>query len=232
MSAPVLLDLFCKAGGATKGYQRAGFHVVGVDIEPQPHYCGDRFIKGDALAFLKMVTRGFLRFDAVHASPPCHDHSTVTGRNRKASGEKGTGWMLAATVAELAKLDVPWVVENVEGAKMPTSHAVVRYCGSSFGLDVRRHRLFATNVPLMVPPCDHSWQTPRFRSLDSRRPAGSLATVVGVHGHLNYPGEFPLRCAAMGIDWMTNDELSQAIPPAYTEHIGRQLMAHVLERAA
>ena len=87
-----LVDLFCKAGGATAGYQRAGFYVVGVDIEPQPNYCGDEFVQADALTF------PLDGFDAVHASPPCHDHSTVTGRNRRAQGSKGTGWMLTAAI--------------------------------------------------------------------------------------------------------------------------------------
>lgn len=215
---PRLLDLFCGAGGAGMGYARSGFEVVGVDIEPQPHYPFE-FHQADAMTY------PLDGFDAVHASPPCHDHSTVTGRNRKADGYKGTAWMLDGTVARLLPLSVPWVVENVEGATMPPSAYWFRLCGSAFGLDVRRHRRFASNVSVLAPPCAHQLQPPRFRSLDSRRKPGSLATVVGVHGHLNYPGEFALRCAAMGIDWMTNDELSQAIPPAYTEWIGEQLLA-------
>jgi DNA (cytosine-5)-methyltransferase 1 len=115
----------------------------------------------------------------------------------------------------------------VETAEMPAALDRFRLCGSSFGLDVRRHRWFVSNVVILSPQCEHHWQRPRFRSLDSRRKPGSLASVVGVHGHLNYPGEFALRCKAMGIDWMTNAELSQAIPPAYTEFIGRQLLAHI-----
>lgn len=218
MTRPRLLDLFCGAGGAAMGYHRAGFDVVGVDIADQPHYPFE-FHQGDAM------TWPLDGFDAIHASPPCHDHSTVSGRNRKAAGPKGTRWMLDATVRRLVATGLPWVVENVEGASMPPSVSVYRLCGSSFGLDVRRHRLFASNVALLVPACDHSWQTPRFRSLDSR--SSGLASVVGVHGHLNYAGEFELRCKAMGIDWMPNDRLSQAIPPAYTEFIGGQLLAHL-----
>lgn len=220
---PRLLDLFCGAGGAARGYQLAGFHVTGVDIRPQPRYAGDEFIEGDALDYARTHAWGF---DAIHASPPCQDHSNVTGRNRKASGPKGTGWMLAETVRLLVELGRPWVVENVETATWPPDVYGVLLCGSSFGLDVRRHRWFATNVPMLAPPCDHTWQKPRFRSLDSRSATG-LASVVGVHGHLNYAGELELRCAAMGIDWMTTDELSQAIPPAYTHFIGEQLIAHL-----
>lgn len=217
MSRPRLLDLFCGAGGAGVGYHRAGFDVVGVDIVDQPNYPFE-FHRADAMTF------DLAGFDAIHASPPCHDHSNVTGRNRRAAGAKGTGWMLAATVDRLAGLEVPWVVENVETAAMPPSVYRVKLCGSSFGLDVRRHRWFASNRFLLAPPCAHHLQVPRFRSLDSRRPHGALASVVGVHGHLNYPGEKELREAAMGIDWMTTVELAQAIPPAYTSFIGQQML--------
>lgn len=221
---PKLLDLFCKAGGAAMGYHRAGFDVVGVDVEPQPNYPFE-FHQADATTF---PLEGFA---AVHASPPCHDHSNVTGRDRKTKGLKGTGWMLEHTIERLSAAGVPWVVENVEAAQFPEGTMKVRLCGSSFGLDLRRHRWFASNMPLSAPPCDHSWQTPRFRSLSMKRHReGKLASVVGVHGHLNYAGEFEIRCAAMGIDWMTSDELSQAIPPAYTEHIGHQLRALLAQR--
>lgn len=218
---PVLLDACCKAGGATRGYQQAGFYVVGVDIEPQPNYVGDEFIQADAM---DVLAGDLSRYAAIHASPPCHDHSTVTGRNRKAEGTKGTGWMLNATLALLRPLTVPWVVENVGSADMSAGGAWFTLCGSSFGLNVQRHRRFASNVAVLAPPCAHHLQPPRFRSLDSRRGAGALARVVGVHGHLNYPGEKELREEAMGIDWMTTAELAQAIPPAYTEWIGDHLL--------
>jgi DNA (cytosine-5)-methyltransferase 1 len=111
-------------------------------------------------------------------------------------------------------------MENVEGAPIRNGFML---CGSSFGLDVRRHRLFESSVLILSPGCFHSRQTPRFRTLDSRR-KGRMACVVGVHGHLNYPGEKELREKAMGIGWMDTKELSQAIPPAYTEFIGKQLI--------
>jgi DNA (cytosine-5)-methyltransferase 1 len=164
-------------------------------------------------------------FDAIHASPPCHAYSTVTGRNRH--NRRRYADLVTPTRDWLRAWDLPYVIENVPGA--PLVNAIM-LCGSSFGLDVRRHRLFESNVGIMALPCAHGLQTPRFRSLDSRM-AGKLATVVGVHGHLNYPGEFALRCEAMGIDWMTNAELSQAIPPAYTEHIGHYLLAELTARA-
>ena len=220
-----LLDLFCGAGGCARGYQMAGFHVTGVDINPQPRYVGDAFVRADALEYL--ASADLSGYDVIHASPPCHDHSNVSGRNRKAAGPKGTGWMLTATLRQLQRLAMPYVVENVETADFPVDLYRVKLCGSSFGLNVRRHRWFASNVAMLTPPCAHHWQKPRFRSLDSRRPAGSLATVVGVHGHTNYAGEFELRCAAMDIDWMTPEELTQAIPPAYTAFIGEALMEHL-----
>lgn len=215
-----VLDLFCGAGGASMGYRMAfgpDVEIVGVDIAPQPRY-PFTFVQADATTF------DVGGFDFAHASPPCHDHSRSTGTSRKQVGPKGTGWMLGHTVDRLRAAGVPWVVENVEGAKMPPSQHEFRLCGSMFGLDVRRHRLFATDLPLSAPPCNHPAQTPRFRSLQSKnRKAGVLASVVGVHGHTQYAGEFELRCAAMGIDWMTNDELCQSIPPAYTRWIGGQI---------
>lgn len=231
---PRLLDLFCGAGGASMGYHRVGFDVVGVDINPQPNYPFE-FWQADALDVLRFVKRwpSLSTFDAIHASPPCHDHANVTGRDRKANGEKGTGWMLAATLEALSRLPVPWVVENVETAEFPGTFYRYRLCGSSFGLDLRRHRWFASNIAVLAPPCDHGWQTPRFPSLAKKqREAGRLASVVGVHGHCNYAGERELRERAMQIDWMNPDELTQAIPPAYTVFIGSQLLVHLASEAA
>lgn len=215
MSRPRLLDLFCCAGGAGTGYFRAGFDVVGVDIAPHPRYPFP-FYQADALAFLAAHGR---EYDAIHASPPCQKFSRVSGRSRKRMTRVYPD-LIAPIRALLREIGKPYVIENVEGAPLLTP---VLLCGSMFLLDVRRHRLFESNVLLFAPSCNHWSQRPRFRTLDSRR-RGQMAAVIGVHGHINYAGEFPLRCAAMGIDWMTNDELSQAIPPAYTEFIGRQLL--------
>lgn len=215
---PVILDLFCGAGGAAKGYADAGFTVVGIDMEPQPNYPYE-FIQGDALDALALID---FTPDVVHASPPCQAYSPASGRARK----RGTIHKdLVAPTRELLVSgfpECPYVMENVPGAPLI---APVQLCGSSFGLDVRRHRLFEANWLLRPLPCDHSWQTPRFRSLSAAaHKAGKLASVVGVHGNLNYAGEREIREKAMDIDWMTPYELTQSIPPAYTEYIGRQLL--------
>lgn len=200
-----LLDLFCGAGGAAVGYHRAGFDVVGVDINPQPRY-PFTFVQADA------VTYPLDRFDAVHASPPCQDHSSLA----HLAGSHDTGWMLRATVERLAAWGGPWVVENVVGADLP---GALRLCGSEFGLRsgrrlLRRHRLFASNVFLMGAGGCHC--------------RGHL--IGGVYGQgsgIRNKRGFQLTLApareAMGIDWMTRRELSQAIPPAMTQHIGEQL---------
>jgi DNA (cytosine-5)-methyltransferase 1 len=209
---PRLLDLFCGAGGAAMGYHRAGFDVVGIDIAPQPHY-PFHFVQADAL---EVDLDGF---DVIHASPPCQGYSTQT-QHRSRHPQ-----LIVAVRERLIAAGVPYVIENVEAARWAMVDPV-RLCGSAFGLDLRRHRLFEANLPFVVPPCDHRWQTPRFRSLDiASVRAGRLATVVGVHGHINYVGEFDLRCRAMEIDWMTNAELVEAVPPAYTEHLGHQIAA-------
>lgn len=217
-----MLDLFCGGGGCSEGYRRAGFtELVGVDIVRQRDYPFE-FVLADALTF------PFDGFDAVHASPPCKRFTTAANRDRGALRLFDPHEDLLAPMLERLRREldgrVPWVVENVPAAPMPAGS--VRYCGSSFGLDVRRHRLFASNVTLTAPPCDHGWQTPRFQSLDtSRARAGLLASVVGVHGHLQGGSDTDeLRQRALGIDWLTGETLAQAIPPAYTEHIGRQLI--------
>jgi DNA (cytosine-5)-methyltransferase 1 len=209
-----MLDLFCGAGGASKGYADAGFEVVGVDLRPQPNYPYE-FVQADALTF------PLGGFDAIHASPPCQGYSTQTQHRDRHER------MIDPVRERLLHAAVPFVIENVEGARKFLRDPI-RLCGSSFGLDIRRHRYFEANWPLVGRPCNHAWQTPRFRSLNiAMVRAGKLASVVGVHGHINYVGEFPIRCAAMGIDWMTNDELVESIPPAYTEFIGDQLRGHL-----
>lgn len=204
---PLLLDLFCKAGGCTKGYQRAGFRVVGVDIEPQPRYCGDEFHQADAMQFLREHHR---RFQAVHASPPCQRFSRAALRAGTAHRHPD---LLTPTRSCLQSVGLPFIIENVPGAPLRTWF---KLCGTMFGLKVRRHRYFEVNwdLPVLHPfRCDHSYR---------------VFSVFG-HGSGNKNrsdyGTVAEWKDAMGIDWMIRDELSQAIPPAYTEYIGRQLMA-------
>lgn len=206
-----LLDLFCGAGGASMGYHRAGFTVVGVDIKPQPRYPFE-FIQADALDF------DVSGFDVIHASPPCQAFTAYKRRPNHVGEYPDLIW---PTRQKLIASGVPWVIENIPRAPLLDP---ITLCGSSFGLDVRRHRLFESNVPMLAPPCDHGWQTPRFPQATNRK---NLRRTVEV-GVYRIP--LAVQQAAMGIDWMKLDELSEAIPPAYTEWIGQHLMAAVEQR--
>jgi len=211
---PRLLDLFAGAGGCTEGFRRAGFEVVGVDIEPHSDYPGE-LIVADALDVLADIA--FLRqFRVVAASPPCPRYSTITPAATRDQHPD-----LIGPVRDLLRAGGGvYVIENVPGA--PLDHPVM-LCGRAFGLRVRRHRLFESNVFLMSPGC----------ACDATPPIG----VYGDHpedSHFLRPNgtERGRRAqtlaeaqTAMGIDWMTNwDDLTDAIPPAYTEHIGGQLI--------
>jgi DNA (cytosine-5)-methyltransferase 1 len=223
VSAPLLLDLFCKAGGATHGYQRAGFRVVGVDIAPQPNYCGDAFVQADALTF------PLDGFDAIHASPPCQADLKGLGIvNRRRGRDYAHASHTDAVRARLVAAGVPYVIEQPQqGAKLINP---VVYCGSSFGLPIRRHRQFECSALVLAPPCDHGWQTEKkYWTSWVKNGVRQRATVVQVYGN---GGERHEWGPALGIGWMTPEELTQAIPPAYTEHLGRQLLAHVLDRRA
>ena len=183
--------------------------MVGVDIEPQPNYPFE-FHQADAMTF------PLDGFDVVHASPPCQ---SFTAYRRRGDGV-GDGYPnLIPQVRELLQATgLPYVIENVGGAPLENPTML---CGSSFGLDVRRHRFFESNVALLAPPCNHSWQTPRFPQATNRT---NLRRTVEV-GVWRIPLETQQQ--AMGIDWMNLRELSEAIPPAYTEHIGSQLLEAV-----
>ncbi len=214
---PRLLDLFCGAGGAAVGYSRAGFEVVGVDLAPQPHYPFE-FIQADALIVLGALNDGAYyeeRIDAIHASPPCQLWSSTTpDRSEHVDLITPLRPLLEAT-------GLPYVIENVPGA--PLVNPVV-LCGSSFGLKVRRHRLFETNWPLLVPPCSH----------------GQQGQPVGVYGEGSSKGQKRGRkadneaevLAVMEMPWADRAGATQAIPPAYTELIGHQLMSHLKARTA
>lgn len=225
-----LLDLFCKAGGASMGYARAGFTVVGVDIEPQPNY-PFKFHQGDALEFIARYGRGF---HAVAGSPPCQGYSVT----RYVTGRTDHFRLIGPVRDAMRQTGRPYVIENVESGDVRAEmRDPVRLCGSSFGLRVRRHRLFEANWTLEGLPCDHGWQDAdkKFKIHMSRSRGGSrMSGVVPVFGNHQVIHEGPrphdiskerdLCREVMGIPWMTKPELNQAIPPAYTEHIGLQLM--------
>lgn len=240
---PKLLDLFCGAGGAGMGYHRAGFEVVGIDSKPQPRY-PFKFIQADALDYVAQY--GWM-FDAIHASPPCQAYSIITPNKTNHVD------LIPQTRFWLESIGAPYVIENVYGAKNTLRNPVM-LCGADFELKVYRHRLFESNVLLMTfPHQPHHDNTPRVghgvsskgfisvtsggKSLEvkvnpaARRRSGvwgiSEKGFVSVCGH--FSGVEYCRFA-MGIDWMLARELSQAIPPAYTEYIGRQLMRAVEHR--
>jgi DNA (cytosine-5)-methyltransferase 1 len=222
---PLLVDGFCGAGGAAEGYYRAGFDVIGVDINAQPRYPFP-FIQGDALEVIgNLLNRGHLPFSGLHASPPCQAHSDLQKQSKIVYAD-----FIEPTRELLMARGIPYVIENVEGAPLRNP---VLLCGAMFPeLRVYRHRLFESNVALMTPP--HPRHTALTFTHDKRkRHYGQPMTAdsfVQVTGGGNAPVKDKLR--AMGIDWMTGREVNEAIPPAYTEYLGAQLMAAVLERAA
>lgn len=221
-----MLDLFCGAGGCTRGYQLAGFEVIGVDIKPQPRYCGTEFIESDALTYV--ATADLSGFDAIHASPPCQAYSVATNHRRSNLGIEYPD-LVDATRAHLDATGLPWIMENVPGA--PLRDDIV-LCGCNFGLPLlRRQRIFETSwrQAFLRMPCHHT--TPILSVTGQGVGAGN-----GQRGRLKeYLGHNPgIReaKAAMGIDWMTRDELAQAIPPAYTELVGGLLIEQLRRSAA
>jgi len=212
------LDLFCCAGGASKGLVDAGFKVVGVDAEPQPDYPFS-FIEDDALRVLKQMTYP-CPWDLIWASPPCQAFTAYKRR----PGHVAPRDNLIPRVRELLReIGVPYIIENVVGAPLEQP---ITLCGSMFGLDVRRHRLFECSFPVMAPQCRHDLQTPRFPPATNRK---NLRRTVEV-GVWRIPLEVQQK--AMGIDWMPLEKLSQAIPPAYAEFLGRAAMRHIESRSA
>jgi len=211
---PRLLDLFCGAGGSAVGYARAGFEVVGVDIKPQPHYPFE-FHQADALTY---PLEGF---DAYHASPPCQKWMGLQDINRARYGDtKHHPDLIDAIRQRFLPLKQPWVIENVTKSPLKT---MIILCGASMGLrNLQRHRHFESNTMMFQPKCSHTKEP----------------QIYGVYGKLDgrvvfKRKEYRATYAAknieharelLGIDWMDDGEIQEAIPPAYTEYIGKYLM--------
>jgi hypothetical protein len=208
---PLLLDLFCGAGGASRGYADAGFEVVGVDIEPQPNYPYE-FIHADALEALETIGR---LPDVIHASPPCQAYTTLAKGNN-GNVEKYEP-LIARTREALVRTGKPWVIENVVSAPLVEP---IQLCGEMFGLGVIRHRLFESNVLLMQP----AHVPHRGRVAGWRHGQKFDGPYVAVYGDGGGKGSLEEWRSAMGIDWMqTRHELAESIPPAYTRYIGEAL---------
>lgn len=215
---PKCLDLFCCAGGAGMGYYLAGFDVVGVDIEIQPEYPFE-FIQADAIKYVKEHGH---EYDFIHASPPCQ-HFTKYNNCRKNLKEKYED-LIEPTRQALIESGKPYVIENVVGAPLLNP---ITLCGSMFGLDVRRHRLFESNMDLEQPKCKHEiWQPNRYPGGRSRERGNARVLCRGTIevGRWNIPIE--TQKAGMGINWISNlRKLSESIPPAYTKFIGGQVVS-------
>ncbi len=232
---PKLLDLFCGAGGASVGYARAGFEVEGVDIEAQPHY-PFKFYLADALEF---PLEGY---DAYHASPPCQFASIMTrGRWQDRLGNHPNYIEIVKLL--LKETGKPYVIENVPGAVQYLENPIM-LCGTMFGLgtkegnQLRRHRYFeAPSLVVLTPTCQHNRASVIGVYGGGQHPNRRKPATIGVWGHAggssNRDGLIQFgtgaRREAMGIDWMTGNELSEAIPPAYTEYIGKYLLKAIAD---
>jgi len=214
---PRLLDLFCCAGGAGIGYSQAGYEVVGVDIKLQRNYPLP-FILGDAL---ELDPKFIALFDVVHASPPCQAYSDLAKRNGNADE-----WprLIEPVRDMLIRSGLPYVIENVDGA--PLRDPVV-LCGTMFPeLRVLRHRLFEANFEIVPPP--HK-KHPKVHTFDRRKSHFGKTNEWKDFVQVTGGGNCTLAAAreAMGIDWMTKNEINESIPPAYTRFIGRELLRHL-----
>lgn len=237
MGRPTIVDLYCKAGGAAAGYVAAGFNVLGVDKDPQPNY-PYAFMRADVTALTPEFIAGFA---GAHASPPCQFGTELRHTNRRHQAKDHVN-LIPFTRDLLDRAGVPYVIENVRAVREHLKDPVT-LCGSMFDLhamahtddgwvpfQLQRHRLFEVNFPLVTPPaCSHRQPTLGIYGGHVRCRSASYWREGGA----DFPGEDKKAIAygAMRIDWpMTMDELSEAIPPAYTEWLGRQLLSHLTRR--
>lgn len=209
------LDMCCCAGGASDGLVRAGFHIRGVDVDDQPEY-PHPFERKSALDWTPEELRQ--RFDFIWASPPCQNDTAYKRR----PGHVREVPQLIPPIRELLRAsDVPYVIENVPGAPLENP---ITLCGSMFGLDVQRHRIFECSFPVTPPKCNHDVWTPRFPGATNRAPNSRKTVEVGVY-------RIPLETQrkAMGVDRPVSlHKLSQMVPPAYAEWLGLQARAHIM----
>ncbi len=210
---PKLLDVYCGAGGATNGYQDAGYWVIGVDNKPQPNYCGDEFYQADALAVL--ANRDFPEVDVIHASPPCQAF-TSAATNRRANNHPD---LIDSTRVLLQRIGKPYVIENVAGAPLPSAFML---CGSTFGLPIIRHRFFECPQITLIPPQCGAKRTGR---------ATDHGPQYAPYGRKKWRERWRAEVMPVVWPWMTLDESGQAIPPAYTEYIGTRLLASLKSSA-
>ncbi|TKA09528.1 methyltransferase domain-containing protein [Actinacidiphila oryziradicis] len=209
---PRVLDAFCCQGGAGKGYHDAGFDVTGIDIAPQPRY-PFTFVQGDAVEFIREHGH---EFDLGHASPPCQAHTRcqqIQGRHHPDLIDPVRDAFEAA--------DIPYIIENVPGAPL---HDPVTLCGAMFGLRTYRHRLFETTFPMAAPR--HPQHTARTAKMGRPAREGEFLHIVG-----NFSG-VALARDVMGMPWANRDGLREAIPPAYTRHIGRAFLTSRAQEVA
>jgi DNA (cytosine-5)-methyltransferase 1 len=240
VSKPIIVDLYCGAGGATKGYQQAGFFVIGVDINPQPNYCGDVFVQADALEFMAgLAESGFVFLSnfsggsmlrlrdiaAFHGSPPCQFHSGMT--NCRPGLKDSYADLISETRDFFEWFGLPYVIENVMGSPLRPD---LLLCGQMFGRELYRHRLFETNIVLPAPvPLTPARFPHRECGWDHPLPASKAGhwepgTIMSVAGHM---APVALARKIMEIDWTNREELAESIPPYYSEFVGGFLMAHI-----
>jgi len=193
------------------GYSQAGYEMVGVDHVPQPRY-PFQFIRSDALEYLATVKPG--EFDLIHASPPCQAYS----KTRRLQGNEHPD-LVGEVRAALERIGGAWVIENVPGSPL---RSPVTLCGTMFGLKVYRHREFECSQMLLAPPCPGHFE----KCAKMGRPAGE-GQFLHVVGHFS---DVQAARRAMEIDWMSRDELAQAIPPAYTRWVGEQINEQATQR--
>ena len=215
---PRVLDLFTGVGGARVGYEKAGFEVIGVDIEPQPDYPGpSRFIQADVLEATRFTFQGF---DLIHASPPCQRKCTLTAGTNAHLADRYPD-LYPQTKALLEEIGLPYVIEN------PCSRPDVVLCGEMFGLRVIRHRKFELGGWKAEAPAHVKH---RGRVAGMRHGVWYEGPYFAVYGEGGGKGTVPQWQHAMGIHWTDNRKsIAEAIPPAYTEYIGRQFLAQTGE---